>query len=145
METIEDFCKKFELPAPAHTVLQKEYYEEDAVLKKIAGSIKGLIPLSIGSMLGKKGDQFKPSPRLLEYLKEKGAPCAELDEKTSYLFLCGRDVLEAQNAPKGVIILTDEQGRILGYGKKLRDKFSGRPIIKNMWDKGDFLRREMGK
>jgi len=146
MESIETFTKHFgkiELPSVTH--LRRNTFLLTKEQQEILVKLRDTTIHVAGTFLGSEEKYFRPSPALLEILREKGAHTYELDDKTSYLFLCGRDVLEAGNAPDGFLILIDKQGRILGYGKKMRDKFTGTTIIKNFWDKGDFLRREMSK
>lgn len=101
--------------------------------------------LSAGDYLGThRGKRFLPSLRLLELIAQTTQAKSIVRGKAAWLFLCGRDVL-----PTGIIslrasqnhtIVCDEQGNVLGYGRV--EKQNNGFLIKNLLDKGDFLRRE---
>ena len=73
-----------------------------------------------------------------------------VDDKAEWLFLCGRDVFAKSvvkaNVKSGRVIVCNKGKEVLGYGNIVgelgrKDKV----FVKNLLDKGDFLRREMGR
>jgi ribosome biogenesis protein Nip4 len=100
--------------------------------------------LSEGMLLGREDDDFKPSLFLLETLSKKSKNKIFINDKAEWLFLCGRDVflesIERDDSTDDVFLVQNELDENLGYGKKVRIR--GKEIVKNMLDRGDFLRRE---
>ncbi len=108
-----------------------------------------------GTYLGKvRGNVFFPSFRLLAMIAEKeDASNIMIDDKTEWLFICGRDifrqgikkVIGAKKKGELTLIL-NSHGDCLGFGKILLnlDEKQGREkvAVKNISDIGDFLRRE---
>jgi ribosome biogenesis protein Nip4 len=105
-----------------------------------------------GTYLGKiRNDNFFPSFTLLRMISEQKANKIIVDDKTAWLFICGRDIfkdgiLEADGSKrKGDYTLVLNQHReCLGFGRILRSLEEERKCvaIKNILDIGDFLRRE---
>jgi len=106
-----------------------------------------------GIYLGKtKNGKFFPSFMLLSMIAtKKKANKITVDEKTAWLFICGRDVFRKGvtkvmgSMKKGdYTLVLNEHGECLGFGKILRtlDKEKGEVAVKNISDIGDFLRRE---
>lgn len=101
-----------------------------------------------GKLLGKDRRLFHPSPALLqEVASEKGdLNRIHVDRETGWLFVCGRDIFEESILRKegefeeGSFSLVMLDGDCLGYGRV--EMFQGRRILKNVFDIGDFLRRE---
>jgi ribosome biogenesis protein Nip4 len=104
-----------------------------------------------GKYLGKsKKGKFFPSFNLLRMIACKDANKITVDERTEWLFICGRDVfgqgiIGKSSANKGQYVLVmNKHGDCLGFGKALRDintHVKG-VVIENILDIGDFLRRE---
>ena len=109
---------------------------------------------SAGVFLGKaKEGKFFPSFTLLSMLAKKEANRIVLDQKASWLFICGRDVLrksivrvQGQGKKDTNTLAFNEFGECLGFGRiveKLRDSANDNVIVvRNVLDIGDFLRRE---
>lgn len=101
-----------------------------------------------GKLLGKDRRLFHPSPTLLqEIASEEGSlNRVHVDRETGWLFVCGRDVFEESILRKdggfeeGDLSLVMLEGDCLGYGRI--EMFQGKKILKNVFDIGDFLRRE---
>jgi ribosome biogenesis protein Nip4 len=73
-----------------------------------------------------------------------------VDDKAEWLFLCGRDVFGKSvvkaNVNSGIALVVNSKKEVLGYGKitgELKNK--ERVFVKNILDRGDYLRREMGR
>lgn len=105
-----------------------------------------------GMYLGKtKEGRFFPSFIFLQMIGECRANKVVVDDKTAWLFICGRDVFKKGIAEihgsgkKGSYTLVmNRHGECLGFGRMLHD-FSGAKkgvVIRNIADVGDFLRRE---
>lgn len=119
--------------------LGKKYFYTELKAPK-----KGLV--STGIFLGEESSGFIPSLALLEILAKGTNKKVFISEKAEWLFLCGRDVFEdsvtcKHDIKQGELVLVQNQeDENLGYG---RVEISGkRIIIRNLLDRGDFLRRE---
>lgn len=103
----------------------------------------------IGKYLGKTKKDFIPSFILLDEIAEKKVNKIYLDRKAAWLFVCGRDIFEKNimkmegKFEEGNFFLVMMEDYCLGYGKA--DLFEGKKILKNLFDRGDFLRRERRK
>jgi ribosome biogenesis protein Nip4 len=107
-----------------------------------------------GTYLGKiKKNHFFPSFNLLSLIAMENANKITVDEKTEWLFICGRDVFKqgitsiAGSGSKGNhTLIMNQHGECLGFGRILHDiaheSNLRRAIIENVLDIGDFLRRE---
>lgn len=111
----------------------------------------GRDPVSAGVFLGEeKGKVFRPSIALLDLLGRATDRWVTIDSKAEWLFLCGRDVFAKSvvkaNVKSGVVLVASKEKEVLGYGKITGDLSKPDKVyIKNILDKGDFLRREMTK
>jgi ribosome biogenesis protein Nip4 len=113
--------------------------------------LAGLMPNRLGLVyagrfLGRDKRVFIPSSILLEELsREPGTRKAHVDRRAAWLFVCGRDIFEENLVIEGELGLGDLylvvfEGGCLGYGRI--EEFEGRMILRNLFDVGDFLRRE---
>lgn len=141
MNDIHEFTKKFTNEKIGNVVkVQRNYFQVTDELMKVKNLIKPE-PFAIGTYLG-TGKPFHASTALLDWLGERTKRIVEVDKKAAWLFLCGRDIfgesITKRNVDTGEVIIKNEGGEVLGLGS-----FTGRKVaIKNMLDKGDFLRRE---
>ncbi len=105
-----------------------------------------------GTYLGKvKGGKFFPSFSLLALMAKGKANKIDVDDRTEWLFICGRDIFK-----KGIVkvagskrrgdytLVLNQHGECLGFGRILRDLSEDNEgaVVKNISDVGDFLRRE---
>lgn len=106
-----------------------------------------------GAYLGAvKGASFFPSFILLSMIADAKANKLVVDEKTAWLFICGRDIfkkgiLKENRLKKGdYTLILNERNECLGFGKivcNLRGEADANKVaVKNILDIGDFLRRE---
>ena len=106
-----------------------------------------------GIYLGKiKTGRFTPSLFLLSILSKNKANRVIINNRASWLFICGKDIsLKGLLGFKGVIkegdlsLVLNSYNDCLGYGKVILDidqKDSNKIFLKNILDIGDFLRRE---
>ena len=148
-ESIPDFISHFTSDSLGNVVkIHKSYYLVDDELLKVKDKIN-LAPEYIGIFLG---EDSKPSLALLELIAKHSDRKVFINDSAEYLFICGRDVfgksiVKANISQRGKIVLV-QNGRDenLGYGEIVdnldkRDKV----VLKNLADRGDFLRREMSK
>jgi ribosome biogenesis protein Nip4 len=109
-----------------------------------------------GTYLGAvKGRSFFPSFLLLQMIAQQKANKLIVDKKTSWLFICGRDIfkkgiIKDSNLKKGdYTLILNDHNECLGFGKmliNLRAEIDLNKIaVKNILDIGDFLRREKKK
>ena len=145
MNNLNKFSEKFSgkeyLEA---TSIGRKYFKAKEELLSLKKKI-GLQPHTIGVPLGedtKKG--FRPSLYLLERLSLDASQKIFVNDKAEWLFLCGRDVLEKSiikdNSKNEICLVQNEKDENLGLGKKI---VRGKSVtIKNIIDRGDFLRRE---
>ena len=100
-----------------------------------------------GRYLGKTRREFLPSSILLEELSRvESLNRVHVDAETAWLFVCGRDIF-GENVWRAEGEFTDGNaflvmfgGSCLGYG--VVESYEGRLILRNVFDIGDFLRRE---
>lgn len=107
-----------------------------------------------GTYLGKlKGRIFFPSISLLAMVAQTRTNKTTVNEKTEWLFICGRDIFEqgilhAEGSKKkgDLTIILNQHGECLGLGK-IASNINGensrrKVVIRRILDIGDFLRRE---
>ena len=102
-----------------------------------------------GRLLGRTRKDFIPGAGLLQELgKIQGPRKVWVDENVGWLFVCGRDIF-SQNILRsegelneGTSFLVMMGSDCLGYG--VVQKNDEGIILKNLFDIGDFLRRERG-
>lgn len=110
-------------------------------------------PFTAGAYLGKaRGSKFFPSVNLLNMVAKHVRNKVTITNKAAWLFVCGRDLFSeaiidhTHCVYKGIItFILSEKNEVLGFGKtvkKLKDKGV---VIDNIFDIGDFLRREKNK
>lgn len=152
MKSIRDFANLFGVDVDLNENLVVKrgngYFLVTEDLKKVKA--KGLF--CVGSYLGKvKDGVFSPGFEFLRMLSQKDANCIVVDEKTEWLFICGRDVFKRGIAGmKGstkrgdYVLVLNKNGETLGYGRVTCDfdEVKKGVAVKNMLDLGDFLRRE---
>jgi ribosome biogenesis protein Nip4 len=121
----------------------KRFYVNDELKKFIFNKDKLVYA---GKYLGKMKKDFLPSAGVLDEISRQKANKIFVDKKTAWLFVCRRDIFE-KNIEKiegkfeeNELFLVIYGDYCLGYGKV--DFFEGDKILKNLFDIGDFLRRE---
>ena len=100
-----------------------------------------------GTYLGRNRRRFEPGSPLLQMLaSEEKTRKVHLDREAAWLFVCGRDIFEENirrvegNLELGGHYLVMFEGRCIGYGRF--ETSAGIHVIRNLFDLGDFLRRE---
>lgn len=100
-----------------------------------------------GTYLGRNRRRFEPGSPLLQMLAaEEATRKVHLDRDAAWLFVCGRDIFEENiEGVEGALelggyYLVMFDGRCVGYGRF--ETSAGIHVIRNLFDLGDFLRRE---
>ncbi len=129
---VQHFTKNF---LTGVTKLKKKHYLVDDALKHLVQ----YEPKHIGIYLGTEGQKFIPSIALLQMIQEKTDEYIVLDDKSAWLFVCGRDIFpksikQESGTGKWKLVL-NMQKEVLGVTVKER-------MYKNYFDIGNFLRRE---
>jgi ribosome biogenesis protein Nip4 len=89
----------------------------------------------------------------LSWLAKSGAKSVVVDQKTAWLFICGRDIfrkgiltVKGSLSKNDYTIVLNEFHDCLGFGRVVNDftaEGKGNDLtVKNVSDVGDFLRRE---
>ncbi|MFC1742096.1 hypothetical protein ACFL3V_06175 [Nanoarchaeota archaeon] len=152
---IEAFISKFTEQRLLHVEkIGRNYYQVLPPLKSVMEKVSKNLnrePHYAGIFLGEeKGKKFTPSLALLDLIGHASHRWVKVDDKAEWLFLCGRDVFGKSvvkaNVHSGEVLVVSQKEEVLGYGKITGslDK-SEKVYVTNILDKGDYLRREMGK
>ncbi|MFH1589125.1 MAG: hypothetical protein ABIB43_00995 [archaeon] len=142
MIEINKFIKQFtDKKIPNIQKNGREYFLVELEQEKLSKEIDKEI-FSKGILLGEMKKRFKPSPALIDLLAKLSNRKAFITKDAEWLFLCGRDVFESsivkKNVDEGVVLVQNERDENLGFG--LLEKKKGRFMIKNILDKGAYLR-----
>jgi ribosome biogenesis protein Nip4 len=121
----------------------------------LSKNLKAIAPRNffyVGRYLGKvKNGKFFPSFNLLAILAEGEAHKVIINEKASWLFICGRDIFGEgivsvqRSLRKGALtLILNEFEECLGFGRIVSDfgAKDAKVVVENIADVGDFLRRE---
>lgn len=144
MNDLEIFVRRFTDEKINYAKKGKNYFLVNPELAEKEKNIPDKV--SSGIILGTSEERegFKPSIYLLEWLSPKTRNKVFVNDKAEWLFLCGRDVLPESIAKdissKDIFLVQNSRDENLGLGKKVRKGKSY--FIKNILDRGDFLRRE---
>ena len=137
-----DFCSLFTDEAPKATQLGDRYY---LIGEDLAGFKSGeqRKPYSAGLYLG-MGRNFVPTPALLTLLARHSKRKAFLkDDKTEWLFVCGRDIFHdgfTSELTEGLVLVQNQRDENLGLAKITKGKEG--LLLKNILDRGNYLRHE---
>ncbi len=95
-----------------------------------------------------KKNKFKPSPYLLGMINNKTNRKIVVNEKAEWLFICGRDI-HGKNITASCdvneddfVLILNELNECLGYAQISKMHNGEIKMLKNVYDIGDFLRRE---
>lgn len=152
MEIINEFANQFgaHLRLDKSLIVQKQdrYFLLNQALKRLVTKDFFYAGLYLGKI---KKKRFFPSFILLKMIAQKKANRIIVDEKSAWLFVCGRDIfrrgiIEAEGSKRkgAYTLILNQHDECLGFGKILRDLGEAKTgvAVKNISDIGDFLRRE---
>jgi len=119
----------------------RKYFYITPELKELKDNIS-LEPYSEGLPMGElKNNRFMPSIALLDILAKYSDRKIFINKKGETMFLYGKEVFaenfEKSRVEEGACLVLNDKAEVLGYGA-----LSKRKDIKNLLDRGDFLRRE---
>ncbi len=144
-DSLNTFMKMFGLDKKVFPRVIKIGDAYHSVSPELKNTMKGIErePEYAGEIVGedKKG-KFIPSISLIEHVAKNtdySDRKISLDKKSSWLFLCGRDIFKNSvktEIERGHNIINNQHGENIGIAF-----FDGKTLI-NLKDKGDFLRRE---
>jgi len=142
MTEVDNFTNKFTGERISNVVKSgRNFFQVNDELLNLKTKIKKE-PFAIGTYLG-GGKPFHPSIALLDWLDKRTVNHVIIDKKAAWLFLCGRDIF-AESVIKqtindgNLVLVKNEMNEVLGLGE-----MTGRQVsIRNLLDRGDFLRRE---
>ncbi|MCF7866445.1 hypothetical protein K9L67_01385 [Candidatus Woesearchaeota archaeon] len=144
MNFINEFFKQFS-DNKIDFVLKKddEYFYAEKELLELSKKIPDCYP---GLSLGKEiNGVFSPSLFLLELLAEISKNKVFVSKKAEWNFLCGKDLLPENividESKSNIFLVQNKDDKNLGYAKF--EEKNGQKIIKNILDRGDYLRREL--
>jgi len=144
MKTPNGFVEQFTNEKIDDIRLNNDFFESNPDLEKISENI---FPVKNypGAFLGEvKKNEFIPSIYLLEWISKRTDNKIFLNSKSEWFFLCKRDVffenIIKNNSTKKIFLVQNEKDENLGFGKLMNHQ--GKRMIKNLIDRGDFLRRE---
>ncbi len=125
--------------------IKRRYYLVDEDTSRLAEKLDSdRTPHMMGLILGEKKKDFRPSLALLDILSKLSERKVFISEKAEWLFLCGRDVfaesIKKANVNRGLVLVQNSKDENLGYGLITGKK--EHLSVKNILDKGDYLRRE---
>ncbi|MFC1697555.1 hypothetical protein ACFL1H_04440 [Nanoarchaeota archaeon] len=148
---IHNFTKHFTEKKFDYIKIKNKYFEKDERLMSVVNAIKDRskrsdFPLAIGKFLGHmNGKKFVPSSILLDKLASKSKRKVVINSDGEWLYICGRDIfkdnIQKLQTKEGLVLVQNENDENLGLGKVTKESKS-KIAIKNLLDKGDFLRRE---
>jgi ribosome biogenesis protein Nip4 len=144
---IDDFTKQFTDKKFDHVKQGDGYFTASKDVERTAEAITkkmGQQPAAVGLPLGKEDRGFRPSLFLLEELSKISSNKIFINDKAEWLFLCGRDVFEESivrdETTGDIFLVQNERDENLGYAERVGH--GHKILLKNLMDRGDFLRRE---
>lgn len=97
-------------------------------------------PISAGLLLGTIKKNFTPSLALLRMIAPHTDKKILLNEKSAWLFVCGRDIflksITNGNTEAKLVIVEDEHKQVLGLAKKQKDMYT------NVMHAGELLKNK---
>jgi ribosome biogenesis protein Nip4 len=152
IEPISDFTRRFgaSIRLDESLIVKKQgrYFLLNVKLKRLIAKDFFYAGIYLGKV---KNGVFFPSFNLLRMIAETNANKVIVDEKTEWLFICGRDIFK-QGITKVIgsrrngdyTLILNKQRECLGFGRIMchLDEEKEGVVVKNVSDVGDFLRRE---
>ncbi|RME53899.1 hypothetical protein D6783_00505 [Candidatus Woesearchaeota archaeon] len=139
---LKRMLQRFTQDMPENLVVRgKQVFSASPALQRFAKEV-GADFFSIGVFLGEERGKggFVPSPSLVDWIAERTEKKIVVNERGEWLFLCGRDVFEESvvggASLRGDVVVVNERGEVLGLGNAIGKK----PFVKNVFDRGRYLR-----
>jgi ribosome biogenesis protein Nip4 len=140
---VKEFTKSEVKELNSSERIGRKYFYISKELKEVKDKIP-LEPYCEGLPLGQlENNKFVPSIALLDILSNYTDKKVIISKKGQTMFLYAKDVFpenfEKSKVNEGICLVLNEQNEVLGYGELKKGK---KNILKNLLDRGDFLRRE---
>jgi len=153
---IQQFTKKKVVEERTLLIQNDKYFLVDKKGKEIIQQVRqntGNDPYLMGLYLGRqKGYTFFPSLSLLELIFPYGDNIVTVNDDVAFLFICGRDVfgkgilsINGKCAENTIVLVQNKDKELLGFGKRVHPITSKKEVVTNLFDVGDFLRREKNR
>jgi ribosome biogenesis protein Nip4 len=150
IKPIDDFIERFQSEIRLDEKLmvrkQNRYFLLNESLKRLVSKDFFYAGIYIGKV---KDERFFPSFNLLSIIARGKANKVVVDDKTEWLFICGRDVFRqgivktmGSKSKSDHTLVLNRHDECLGFGRITRNLDEAGAIIENVSDIGDFLRRE---
>ena len=149
-QSIEEFAAQFTEERIEYIKIKNNFYLLNRELNKIRRKINET-PSSFSIPLGRiEKNKFIPSTSLLKWISLHSNKKIFLNKKGAWLFVCKRDVFGGSilkaGAESGLVLVQNENDENLGYGQIVADlSEKHKVVVKNLFDIGDFLRRERNR
>ncbi len=152
IEPLKDFIRLFNANLALDESLPEKKGERYYLVNKDLKRFINKDFLYAGIYLGEVGDgRFRPSFMFLAMISETAQNKMYVDQKTEWLFICGRDIFKqgitrTTGAAKrnDYTLVMNRSDECLGFGRIIIDLSESAKgvVVKNVLDIGDFLRRE---
>lgn len=150
-EFIRQFTDKNIVDLNSVMQLRSDFFLVSEGLKELLSKTKH-IPSFIGVPLGKKKKIFVPSTYLLSKIADATENKVVVNKQGAWLYICGRHLYgrsvvsfnKVQKVGDSVLVM-NEFNECLGYGKVINPLDSKKVVVQNLFDIGDFVRRERRK
>lgn len=141
---LQKYTKQITSKQIKYTKEKNKYYETNKELLDTISKTKQK-PVRHGLLLGTEtSTKFKPTLYLIDKLSKTSKNKIYINKKAEWLFICGRDVFSENviknKSNKKMFFVQNEEDENLGLG--IQDTVKGKKIIKNIRDKGKYLRNE---
>ena len=145
---LEDFTKQFTTKPIPYIKIENRYYLKNKQLDKI--SFSNITPAIFGCYLGMiKGNTFHPSFGLLDLLSEISKQKIIVNDRGEIDFLYGKHirkkhVIEIKGSKEKRILklVQNEHDENLGYGKFIGISENKAQLMRHIFDRGIFIKRD---
>jgi len=150
-EFIQQFTDKNIIDLTSVLQLRSNFFLVSDELKELLAKTKH-VPSFIGVALGEKKKIFVPSTYLLSKIVDSTENKVVVNKQGAWLFICGRHVyarsifsFNKSQKIDDIVLVMNEFNECLGYGQVINPLDSKKVAVQNLFDIGDFVRRERRK
>jgi ribosome biogenesis protein Nip4 len=145
---IRQFTKESIIDWDCIVKIRSDYFLVSKELKEILRQAK-YMPCFIGVCLGRKKKNFVPSPYLLSRLAKVSKNKVKVNDKGAWMFICSRNIyaksitnFNSKQKINDLVLVLNKHNECLGHGKVINRFRSKKVAVQNLFDIGDFVRRE---
>ncbi|MBN1644715.1 hypothetical protein JW851_01575 [Candidatus Woesearchaeota archaeon] len=150
-EFIEKFGKEKIINEADIMQIRSDFYLVSSNLQKILQQTAHTTSF-IGIYLGKIKRNFIPSPYLLKELAGVSKNKVTVNDKGAWMFICGKHIyarsitkFNPKQKLNDLVLVLNKHNECLGYGRIINKFDSKKVAVQNVFDIGDFVRRERKK